>query len=95
MEKFPEKKIELELKEKKEAELTPERIEDIEQEIEGERDQMYEDFCDAQFLEEEDTKWADVMNEAGVAIDRQAALVHLKEYHEYLRKTYPKSEVEK
>lgn len=95
MEKFPEKKIESELKEKTDVELTPEEIEEIDQEIEGERDQIYEEFCEAQFPEEEDTKWADVMNEAGAAKDRQAALKHLKEYHEYLRKTYPKSEVEK
>lgn len=95
MERFPEKKNESEPKEKTNAELTPERIKDIEQNIEEERDQTYEEFCDVQFSEEEDQRWADTMNEAGAAIDRQAAFAHLKEYHEYLRKTYPKSEVEK
>ncbi len=88
MEKFPEKKSE-------EAELTPEQIEDIEQGIEEERDEMCEEFGEAQFSEEEDQKWADAMNEASVALDRKAALAHLKEYHDHLRKAYSKPEVEK
>lgn len=94
MEKFPEGKLN-KAEEKTDVELTPEEIEEIDQEIEGERDQIYEEFCEAQFSEEEDQRWTDAINEAGVAIDRQAALAHLKQYHDYLRKTYLNPEVEK
>lgn len=93
MEKFPEGKIN-KAEEKTGVELTPEEIEEIDQEIEGERDQIYEEFCETEFSVEENQRWTDAMKEAGTALDRQAALKHLREYHEYLRKTYLKSEVE-
>lgn len=93
MEKFPEKKIEKEeltSEEKTDVELTPEQIEEIDQDIEAEREQLYEEFCETEFPAEEDQRWTDAINEAGAAKDRQAALKHLREYHGYLRKTYPK-----
>jgi hypothetical protein len=89
MEKFPEGQTN-KTEEKTDVELTPEQIEEIDQEIEAERDQVYEEFCETEFSAEEDQRWTDAINEAGAAKDRQAALKHLREYHEHLRKTYPK-----